>query len=98
MTGILAATAQGLCLSLEHETRVPAGESLRSHGKRRTSSSLAGGTAVGDGPHHRCPAGKAGGGPRAHEGGAHGRGGGHGRHGSPEVGPAGPCPPPATRP
>jgi len=31
MTGIMAATAQGLCLSgLEHETRVPAGESLRS--------------------------------------------------------------------
>src|SRR5205814_4634488 len=54
MTGIMAATAQGLCLSgLEHETRVPAGESLRSHGKPRTSSSPAGEPAIGYEPHQR---------------------------------------------
>ena len=54
MTGIMAATAQGLCLSgLEHETRVPAGRSLRSHGKRRTSSSPAGEPAIGYEPHQR---------------------------------------------
>jgi len=54
MTGIMAATAQGLCLSgLEHETRLAGRRELTISWKAQDSSSPAGEPAIGYEPHQR---------------------------------------------